>query len=89
MSQATEGGIAQGQALLLTTDEHSYAFDLWEHFRISLGRHQSNDVPLVSRKVSNYHAEILNEGDRAYCCWPSLKKPPSSSSSSTVSLPKP
>ncbi len=63
MSQATEGGIAQGQVLLLTTDDHSYAFDLWEHFRISLGRHRSNDVPLVSRKVSNYHAEILNEGD--------------------------
>ncbi len=63
MSQATEGGIAQGQVLLLTTDDHSYAFDLWEHFRVSLGRHRSNDVPLVSRKVSNYHAEILNEGD--------------------------
>jgi pSer/pThr/pTyr-binding forkhead associated (FHA) protein len=61
MSQSTESPFAQGQILLLATDEQNYAFDLWETFRVALGRHHTSDITLGSRKVSNYHAEILNE----------------------------
>jgi hypothetical protein len=63
MSQPIENEFSEGQMLLLSSDEQNYAFDLWETFRIALGRHNSNDITLASRKVSNYHAEILNEGD--------------------------
>jgi pSer/pThr/pTyr-binding forkhead associated (FHA) protein len=61
MSQPNESPFAQGRILLLETDEQNYAFDLWETFRIALGRHHTSDITLGSRKVSNYHAEILNE----------------------------
>lgn len=63
MTQPIENEFAAGQILLLSADDQNHAFDLWETFRVALGRHHSNDVPLASRKVSNYHAEILNEGD--------------------------
>lgn len=47
--------------LLLATDRQIHAFDLSQTFRIAIGRHESNDLQLGSRTVSNYHAEILNE----------------------------
>lgn len=47
--------------LQLATDKEVYAFDLGEKFRVAVGRHPSNDVQLRSRRVSNYHAEILSE----------------------------
>lgn len=57
--------LAPSQAMLLhlETDRQVHAFDLSETFRVSVGRHPSNDVQLRSRRVSNYHAEILSEVD--------------------------
>jgi pSer/pThr/pTyr-binding forkhead associated (FHA) protein len=49
--------------LQLATERQVHAFDLAETFRVALGRHHSNDVQLRSRRVSNYHAEILSEVD--------------------------
>ena len=49
--------------LQLATDRQVHAFDLGETFRVALGRHASNDIQLRSMRVSNYHAEILNEVD--------------------------
>lgn len=63
MPESSESSTHRGQILLLASERQVYAFDLAEHFRIALGRHESNDVPLSSRTVSNYHAEILNESD--------------------------
>ena len=33
-------------------------------FRVAIGKHESNDLQLNSRTVSNYHAEIMNENGR-------------------------
>lgn len=49
--------------LQLATERQVHAFDLSETFRVSVGRHHTNDVQLRSNRVSNYHAEILNEVD--------------------------
>ncbi len=49
--------------LQLKTDKEVHAFDLSETFRVAVGRHQSNDIQLRSRRVSSYHAEILSEVD--------------------------
>jgi hypothetical protein len=49
--------------LLLATDQQVFAFDLKETSRITIGRHESSDVQLSSRTVSNYHAEIVVEGE--------------------------
>jgi pSer/pThr/pTyr-binding forkhead associated (FHA) protein len=49
------------RVLLLKTEKKVYGFDLVETFRIAIGRHDSNDLRLNSRNVSNYHAEILVE----------------------------
>ena len=49
--------------LQLATERQVHAFDLADTFRVSLGRHHTNDVQLRSNRVSNYHAEILNEVD--------------------------
>lgn len=49
--------------LQLATERQVHAFDLAETFRVSVGRHHANDVQLRSNRVSNYHAEILNEVD--------------------------
>jgi len=49
--------------LLLATEKKVFGFDLMEVFRVAIGRHDSNDLSFNSRNVSNYHAEILNEGD--------------------------
>ena len=49
------------EILLLAGQKETLAFDLLETFRIALGRHHSNDITLKTRKVSNYHAEILSE----------------------------
>jgi hypothetical protein len=47
--------------LQLATERQVHAFDLTDTFRVALGRHPTNHVQLRSRRVSNYHAEILNE----------------------------
>ncbi len=47
--------------LRLATDKEVHDFDLSETFRVAVGRHPSNDIQLRSRRVSNYHAEILSE----------------------------
>jgi hypothetical protein len=49
--------------LQLATERQVHAFDLTDTFRVALGRHHTNHVQLRSRRVSNYHAEILNEVD--------------------------
>lgn len=49
--------------LQLATERQVHAFDLADTFRVSVGRHHTNDVQLRSNRVSNYHAEILNEVD--------------------------
>ncbi len=50
---------APGYVLLLATEQQVHAFDLSESSRATIGRHESNDLQLVSRTVSNYHAEIV------------------------------
>ncbi len=47
--------------LLLATEQQVHAFDLTRMSRVSIGRHESNDLQLASRTVSNFHAEILRE----------------------------
>ncbi|TDI35813.1 MAG: FHA domain-containing protein [Acidobacteria bacterium] len=47
--------------LQLATDRQVHSFDLQETFRVSIGRHHTNDIQLRSNRVSNYHVEILNE----------------------------
>lgn len=47
--------------VLLATDTTVFGFDLRETFRITMGRHESNDITLKSKNVSNYHAEVRNE----------------------------
>lgn len=50
--------------LVFVTESQVHAFDLSITFRIAIGRHESSDLQLNSRTVSNYHAEILNENGR-------------------------
>lgn len=49
------------ELLLLGTERKVFAFDLSRRSRVTIGRHESNDLQLDSRTVSNYHAEILCE----------------------------
>ena len=56
-SSTTSGDLV----LQLATKNQVHSFDLSEVFRVAIGRHHSNDVELRSKRVSNYHAEILNE----------------------------
>jgi hypothetical protein len=49
------------QILLLTTEQQVHAFELSPARRIAIGRHDSNDLQLASRTVSNFHAEIIHE----------------------------
>jgi len=51
------------QVVLLATEQKVFGFDLLETFRIAIGRHESNDITFNSRNVSNYHSEILIEGE--------------------------
>ncbi len=62
MSQS-EFAKAPGYVLLLATERQVHAFDLSESSRATIGRHESNDLQLVSRTVSNYHAEIVLDGE--------------------------
>jgi hypothetical protein len=48
--------------LLLATDQKVHAYDLAHFSRVGIGRHESNEIQLLSRAVSNFHAEILKEG---------------------------
>ena len=54
---------SDNSVLVLVTDRQIHAFDLSHTMRIGIGRHESNDLQLGSRTVSNYHAEILSEND--------------------------
>ena len=63
MPEASGPNDANDQLLLLVSEQQVYAFDLSIKFRIGIGRHESNDLELRSRTVSNYHAEILKEGE--------------------------
>ncbi len=47
--------------LVLATDQKVHAYDLAGFSRVGIGRHESNDIQLPSRAVSNFHAEILKE----------------------------
>ncbi len=49
---------------VLSTESQIHAFDLRQTFRVAIGRHESNDLALNSRTVSNYHAELMNEDGR-------------------------
>lgn len=49
--------------LILATEKQVFGFNLLETFRVAMGRHDSNDLSFDSRNVSNYHAEILCEGN--------------------------
>ncbi len=55
---------ASDSLLVLATESQVHAFDLSHTFRVAIGRHESNELQLESRTVSNYHAEILNENGR-------------------------
>ena len=60
MSSHSPDHATEGKLLLLATEQNVHAFALSETFRVALGRHDSNDVQLRSRSVSNFHAEIMN-----------------------------
>ncbi len=47
--------------LLLATEQKVHAYDLAHFSRVGIGRHESNEIQLPSRAVSNFHAEILKE----------------------------
>ena len=49
------------ELLLLATERQVHAFDLSQCSRVTIGRHESNDLPLSSRTVSNFHTEIVKE----------------------------
>ncbi len=49
------------ELLLLATDQKVHAYELAQFSRVGIGRHESNDIQLPSRAVSNFHAEILKE----------------------------
>ena len=55
---------ASDSLLVLVTESQVHVFDLSHTFRVAIGRHESNELRLDSRTVSNYHAEILNENGR-------------------------
>ncbi len=61
MTESNRGPEESSQILLLSTEQQVYAFELSSTHRIGIGRHDSNDLRLGSRTVSNYHAEVLNE----------------------------
>jgi hypothetical protein len=63
MTQPSEAASNDYQFLLLTTEQQVYAFELSPMRRIAVGRHESNDLQLVSRTVSHFHAEIIHEGE--------------------------
>ena len=63
MSENPAPDPTKDEILLLATESQAYAFDLSETFRIAIGRHESNDIQLHSRNVSNHHAELLVEAD--------------------------
>jgi hypothetical protein len=63
VEQAVTTVATHEMVLQLATDRQVHAFDLGDTFRVALGRHHSNEVQLRSRRVSNYHAEILSEVD--------------------------
>ncbi len=61
MSAHRDQGKSEAALLLLATDQRVHAYDLARFSRVSIGRHESNEIRLLSRAVSNFHAEILKE----------------------------
>lgn len=51
----------EANLLLLATEQKVYGYDLSQLTRVTIGRHEANDLQLDSRTVSNYHAEILKK----------------------------
>jgi pSer/pThr/pTyr-binding forkhead associated (FHA) protein len=62
MTQPPDAQSNANQILLLTSEQQVHAFELSPLRRIAIGRHDSNDLRLASRTVSNFHAEIIHEG---------------------------
>jgi len=58
-----DGSPGPAELLLLATERQVLAFNLSQRSQVTIGRHESNDVQLESRAVSNFHAEILSEPD--------------------------
>jgi pSer/pThr/pTyr-binding forkhead associated (FHA) protein len=56
--------VKSDRVLLLATDQQVFAFDLNPSTKVTIGRHESNELKLVSRTVSNFHAEILVSGGK-------------------------
>ena len=63
MTQPNQSEMFHPEVLMMAGQKQNYAFDLLEIFRVAIGRHDTNDIVLKTRKVSNYHAEILSEVD--------------------------
>ena len=61
MPSPTSNAANEAALLVLSTDQAVHAYDLVHFSRVGIGRHQSNDIQLPSRAVSNFHAEILKE----------------------------
>ena len=66
MPRASNASGRSQPILLLVTERQAYAFDLSVTFRVTIGRHDSNDLQLDSRTVSSYHAEILSSAEGTY-----------------------
>jgi hypothetical protein len=60
-SHSAHTGNEPASLLVLATDQKVHAYDLAGFSRVGIGRHVSNDIQLLSRAVSNFHAEILKE----------------------------
>lgn len=63
MTQPNQNEMSHPEVLMMASQKQNYAFDLLEVFRVAIGRHNTNDIALKTRKVSNYHAEILSEAE--------------------------
>jgi len=61
MPSQTPQAANEAALLVLATDQKVHAYDLAHFSRVGIGRHESNEIQLPSRAVSNFHAEILKE----------------------------
>jgi pSer/pThr/pTyr-binding forkhead associated (FHA) protein len=61
MPSQTPQAANEAMLLVLATDQKVHAYDLARFSRVGIGRHESNEIQLPSRAVSNFHAEILKE----------------------------
>ena len=61
MSSHVSRALNEASLLVLATDQKVHAYDFAQFSRVGIGRHESNEIQLPSRVVSNFHAEILKE----------------------------